>query len=477
MSRNRIGAIIIAGFLILLAWWNIVAAQAGLSVRWFQQDGLPLVYLVPKSAQKVPGVLVAHGYSGSKQLMLTYGHVLAQAGYAVLLWDFDGHGANPHRLEKDSLERNLAIAVQAIAQQPEVDPTRLALLGHSMGSGAVMSTAIENPDQFSAAIALSPTGAAVTPQLPHNLQLQAGSGEGQFIQNAQRLLATAGGENQNFKTGRARELVVIPNVEHITILFSAVSHQAARRWLNATFGIQRASQYVDRRMIWQSVHLLGWLIGLIAIAPSLSLPTSHVSISQWRGWLGLGISTLAASGGLVLLNPVLNLQTLGGIQVGGAVGIWFLCAGLVWLAVLRQIPRLTVRSLLLGLGLFALLWIAIGAMAQLVWLQSWLIPIRFGVWLAIALATLPWFLAAELAQQNSNRVLGWLGRSAMVIAGFILALRFLPQLGFMFILLPLFPIAFGLLAITSAQVKHPWSAAIAGSLFLSWLMAVGFPLG
>ncbi|MCU0549441.1 MAG: alpha/beta fold hydrolase [Leptolyngbya sp. Prado105] len=477
MSRNRIGAIIIAGLLILLAWWNIAAAQAGLTVRWFEKDGLPLVYLVPKLAQNVPGVLVAHGYSGSKQLMLAYGHVLAQAGYAVMLWDFDGHGANPDRLEQGSLERNIATATQAIVQQPEVDKTRLALLGHSMGSGAVMSAAIANPNQFSATIAVSPTGASVTPQLPRNLQLQSGTGEGRFVQNAERLLAAAGGANQTFKTGQARAFVLVPNVEHITILFSTISHQAARHWLDETFGTQRSSQYVDRRMLWQGIHLLGWLIGLIAISPRLKDSTSDLKVSQGRSWLGLGVSTVAAGGGLVLLNSVVDLQTLGGIQVGGAVGLWFLISGLVWLAIIGQIPRLTVRSMILGLGLFSGLWIAVGAMAQFVWLQSLLIPVRFILWLAIALAALPWFLASEILQQNSNRIVAWLGRSVIVIAGFILVLRFLPQLGFMFILLPLFPIVFGLLAVTSAQIKQAWSGAIAGSLFLAWLMAAGFPFG
>lgn len=480
MSRNRIAAILIAGVLVLLSWWNIVAAQAGLTVRWFEQDGLPLVYLVPKSAQNVPGVLIAHGYAGSKQLMLTYGHVLAQAGYAVMLWDFDGHGANPKRLERDSLGRNLATALQAIAQQPEVDRTRLALLGHSMGSGAVMTAAIDNPNQFSATVGVSPTGASVTPQLPRNLQLQAGSGEGRFVQNAQRLLEQAGGANSDLKVGRGREFVLVPNVEHITILFSSVSHQAARRWLDATFGEQRSSQYVDRRMIWQGLHLVGWLLGLVAIAPSLKVSTTKLRLAQWRGWLGLGIGTIAATGGLILLNSVIELQTLGGIQVGGAVGLWFLLAGLVWLAFLGQVPRLTVRSLAIGLGIFAVLWIAVGAMAQVVWLQSWLIPVRFWLWLAIAIAALPWFLASEMLQQDAKvgmRLLGWLGRSIIVIGGIILVLQFLPQLGFMFLLLPLFPVLFAVLALTTAQINQAWSAAIAGSLFFGWLVAAGFPLG
>jgi S-formylglutathione hydrolase FrmB len=61
-----------------------------------------------------------------------------------------------------------------------------------MGSGAAMSAGIRNSDRFAATVAISPTGAAVTPQMPRNLQLQAGSREGRFIFNAQRLLQEAG---------------------------------------------------------------------------------------------------------------------------------------------------------------------------------------------------------------------------------------------------------------------------------------------
>jgi len=48
-----------------------------------------------------------------------------------------------------------------------------------MGSGAVMSTGIRNPDRFAATVAVSPTGAAVTPQVPRNPQ--AGSWEAGFV--------------------------------------------------------------------------------------------------------------------------------------------------------------------------------------------------------------------------------------------------------------------------------------------------------
>ncbi|MBD3885963.1 alpha/beta hydrolase [Phormidium tenue FACHB-886] len=487
LNYKRLGLLLLAILLIVLSWLGIAVARSGLEVRSFQKEGVPLLYLAPQGASEIPGVLVAHGFAGSKQLMLGYGHVLAHAGYAVMLWDFDGHGANGTRLQRYELQQNLDVALQALLEQPQVDPSRLALLGHSMGSGIVMNAGIrervseaDRRYRFAATIAVSPTGANVTPQSPQNLQLQVGSGEGGFVSNAERLLAQAGGENTSLATGQGRELVVIPGVEHITILFSDGSHQAALRWLDATFGRTNDSQYRDRRMAWYGLHLLGWLIGLAAISPLLNIPPLIATkIAPIRRWVGLIIAPLVATAGLVLLSQWFDLQNLGGVQVGGAVGVWFLIAGLTWLGLLARLPLPTLRAVGLGVLLFVILWIAFGALAQLIWLQWWLIPIRLRVWLPIAIACFPWFLAAGIMQENigvGKRFLWWLGQSVVLIGGFVLTLNFLPQLGFMFLLLPLFPPLMGILSLVAGLLNQAWVYAIGSALFFGWLLAAGFPL-
>ena len=487
LNYKRLGLLIIAILLVVSSWLGIALARSGLEVRSFQKEGIPLLYLVPQRAKAVPGVLVAHGFAGSKQLMLGYGHVLAHAGYAVMLWDFDGHGANGTRLQRYELQQNLDVALQALLEQPQVDPDRLALLGHSMGSGIVMNAGIrervseaDGRYRFAATVAVSPTGANVTPQSPRNLQLQAGSGEGRFVSNAERLLAQAGGENTNLAAGQGRSLVVIPGVEHITILFSDGSHEAALRWLDATFSRTNGSQYVDRRMAWYGLHLLGWLVGLAAIAPLLTQPQTLVTkIAPIQRWAGLIIAPLAATAGLVVLSQRFDLQNLGGVQVGGAVGVWFLLAGLTWLGVLARLPRPTLRAIGLGALLFVILWVTFGAMAQVVWLQWWLIPIRLRVWLPVAIACLPWFLALGIVQENigvGKRILWWLGQSVVLIGGFVLTLKFLPQLGFMFLLLPLFPPLMGILSLVAGLLNRAWVYAIGSALFFGWLLAAGFPL-
>ena len=486
LSRQRLALLALAVGLVVLSWFGVSAARAGLVLRSPQSERVPLLYLAPQGAT-APGVLIAHGFAGSKQLMLGYGHVLAQAGYAVMLWDSDGHGANPTPLKQYDSQASLEIAMQALLQQPEVDPTRLALLGHSMGSGFVMDAGIRDP-RFAATIAVSPTGANVTPQLPRNLQLQAGSGEGRFVENAQGLLSQAGGAADlaaDLAQGRGRELVVVPGVEHITILFSDVSHQAAVRWLDATFGRTENNRYVDRRMAWYGLHLLGWLLGLTAVAPLLAAPSApapsapaDAKTPAARSWLGLALAPVGAAAGVTLLSQRILLESLGGVQVGGAVGVWFLMAGVVWLGALT-VPRPTRRALGLGVGLFGLLWLAFGAMAQVVWLQWWLIPMRLRLWLPLATACFPWFLAAGIVQQNirlGKRLLWWLAQSGVLVLGFGVTLYFVPSLGFMALLLPLFPALLGILALVAGLLNSAWSYGVGAALFFGWLLAAGFPL-
>ena len=480
-SKKRLFVLLMALLLIVLSWWGVAAAQTGLVVRSLEQDNIPMLYVAPGQREKMPSVLIAHGFAGSKQLMLGYAYVLAHSGYAVMLWDFGGHGANTKPLEGFSLQHDLNVAYNVLLEQPGVDPTRLALLGHSMGSGAVMSAAISNSDRFAATVAISPTYAAVTPQVPHNLQLQAGSWEGSFIANAEKILQQAGGENQNLAQGKGRSLVIVPNAEHITILLRNASHMAARKWLDATFNIQTTSNYVDLRMAWYGLHLLGWLLMLGAVAPILTLPT-HLERSRWlqvRSWGGLLLAPVVASGVLTWVSGKGEIQNFGGVQVGGAVGIWFFVAGITWLLAIFRLPLPKLRSLGLGIALFILLWIAFGAMAQVVWLQWWLIPVRLQLWLILSLLCFPWFLASGIAQQKVGincRFIWWLGQSIALVGGFFLTLQFVPQLSFIFLLLPLFPLFTAMFSYVAAMLNEVWIYTLGCALFFGWVIAAAFPL-
>jgi hypothetical protein len=234
-------------------------------------------------------------------------------------------------------------------------------------------------------------------------------------------------------------------------------------------------------MIWYGLHLVAWLILLGAVSPALAVPATdrQVKVPLFRSWGGLLLAPFLATGVLLLVSRVVEIQNLGGLQVGGAVGIWFFLAGIVWLGVLFQLPRPTVRAIGLGVALFILLWIAFGAIAQVVWLQWWLIPVRLRLWPLLSLVCFPWFLASGIAQQGVGlfrRVALWLWQSIALVGGFILVLYLLPELGFIFLLLPLFPPLMAIFSLTAASLDEVWSYALGSAFFFGWTLAAAFPL-
>ncbi|MCL4868109.1 MAG: alpha/beta fold hydrolase [Anaerolineae bacterium] len=481
-TRFRIGILAAALLLLLLAWVQVGRAKAGLVTRRLEQAGVPMQFVAPAGAQQVPGILIAHGFGGSKQLMLAYGYVLAQAGYGVLLWDFAGHAANPAPLDRqgDVLQANLDVAYATLIAQPEVDGTRIALLGHSMGSGAVMTAAIRDVERYQATVAVSPTGADVSPEAPRNLLLQAGALEPQFAANAERLLAAAGGANDDLAGGRGRAFHLIPGVEHITILFSPDSHQSALAWLDRTFARSSDTAYRDSRILWYLIHLLAGSVALVAAAPLFPwAKVENVMRPRRRwDWVGLPAAALLATGLLFLLSRLIDILSLGGMVVGGALGVWLLFFGGGLLLFFR--PTMPApRALVGGILVFVLLSFIFGALAHLVWLPWWLIPMRLLRWPLLALFCLPWTVAAAhgAAYGRWSVHLGWwLGQTLFIISGLLLAIFLIPGLFVLILVIPLFPLIVGLMTLANAAVRDPWACGLGNGLFFAWLLLAYFPL-
>jgi len=479
--------------LVALAVWQVGAAARGLQVTTVRDFEPRLVVIAPAGADPAsrPLVLIAHGFAGSTAIMRGFALTLAHAGYTTVLWDFEGHGTNPEPMagsmgERSSLQATAEAALVEALARGYGDAERVAILGHSMGSGVALAFGVVHPET-SATIAVSPTGAEVSPELPRNLLLMAGALEGRFVQNAEGLLADAGGRGGDPMAGTARDLLIVPGVEHISILFSPAAHAAARDWLEATFGPQPeprpgAQGYTDRRMLWYGLGIVGVLLLGGGLAPLFAGPDVDTPRrSLWRRLAALVGGALGATLLLWLAGAAgLDLSQALGLLVGGYLLIWYGVAGVLTLLLLWARPALpTLRAILGGLAAFALLWLGVGLLAEWVWLPWLLIPRRLALWPLGAVLLLPWFVAAgEMVRGTGlGGRIGWiLAQSLALVGAMFLAIQLSPALGFLFLILPVFPIIVALHGLAAAPHRGSWAFAISGALFVSWMLLAVFPL-
>ncbi len=506
LTTTRRAIIAVAVFLFLFAAVQIWRTDRAVDMRNVPateigdgQGGIvtvpPFIIMRPKNVEATPTVVVVHGFSGSKQLMLGYGHSLARSGYEVLLIDLPGHGQHtqPHLLD-DSLQNNMVESVlfaQSLWEQASNKTLEnVALLGHSMGTGVVLRAAAANPERYKAVIAISPTSARLARSglvdattIP-NLFLQAGRFEPPFVRNATRWLEAAGGVSAEFQTGNARNAVTIPRVEHMSILFSAVSHRLTINWLAQSFGDVTLNNYVDARIMWYGVGLASTLLVLTMMAP-LWRPDGQ---DDWKSsaerirrypLIGLALAAVAAGVGTFFVSFAANMVAFGGVMVGGVLGVWMFFFGLVWLWFVPRPSMPTAYEVALGTLIFVGLYIGFNLLAGRVWLPATLVLPRLWRWPMLAIALLPMQLAAGAVQYpgGMRRRLGWtLAQIAAIFIGLVLAAAIVDGLGFIFLILPLLPVIIGLMTIAGSSVRYPWPFAIGTATWFAYTLMAVFPI-
>ena len=114
-----------------------------------QHVSLDATFYTPPGSGRVPAVLVAHGFGGTKNSVRGEAEELARAGYAVLTWSARGFGTSTGQVALDSPDYEVKDTEQLIswlAKQPRVqldgpgDP-RVGIAGASYGGGIALLTA------------------------------------------------------------------------------------------------------------------------------------------------------------------------------------------------------------------------------------------------------------------------------------------------------------------------------------------------
>jgi dienelactone hydrolase len=129
---------------------DAVPADRGLAaadVRFETSDGVELAAWYIASTNGA-AVVLRHGAGSTRSDALDEAAVLADHGYGVLLTDARGHGESGGRAMDFgwSGDEDVAAAVRFLADRPDVDATRIGLVGLSMGGEEVVGAAPVVPD-------------------------------------------------------------------------------------------------------------------------------------------------------------------------------------------------------------------------------------------------------------------------------------------------------------------------------------------
>lgn len=161
--------VLIAAGLIVLALGIVVTMNGTSGVRYTRvtlttegMDSKPLkiagllVEPSQKPTGKVPGVVFANGITGSKEWYIQTARQMAKEGLVVLAIDLRGHGCSEGASEFACDEANEIIAAgRYLKTLPQVDPSHVIAMGHSLGgASATRAGIVQGDNTFSSVVAI-----------------------------------------------------------------------------------------------------------------------------------------------------------------------------------------------------------------------------------------------------------------------------------------------------------------------------------
>lgn len=501
----------------------------------------PVLRYTPPARARLPVVAVlAHGYAASKEIMSAFAVDLAKQGITVYTFDFPGHGASTayyggltHDHVVDQLVSTLGEVVDyATAHAPP--NAKVVLLGYSLGTIAVGDYALQHPKMSNLSATILVAGILKDkPTLtnPRNLLVLSGQFDLPGINDiAHGAIAAAcaipvsviHGTSYQCEVNKndARKQVILPGLDHISIVTAASTHNTVIQWLGATVDsrIGKTPVNADTRLHWM---LLGFLAALLAVAPLVKLLSLALRLRPAQDaiavedapagglprLLGFGALAGALAVALVGLHAALPDSfwasdpfpfTFLHQQVSADVAIFFLFAGILLAAVMWGVRRFRGRLNLpswreagLQAGIAAVvtvfLTLTLGGLSTYAWESLALEPQRLWRGAVYALMVLPFFFGLRLllramAPRLRHPVWADLGASALIIAALVGAIVMnFGRLSYLGILLPIVIILLLLFAAFSAvarrTLQHPVAlVSVLEAFLLAWVISATLPL-
>ena len=457
----------------------------------------PVRVLEPRAPQAIGSAVVFHGLAANRRLMLTLGQSLAAAGLRVYLVDSPGHGDSTEPFSLGRTEQCAAAVLESLGQGGEIAPDRTVLVGHSMGAAVAVRLADRVP--MLATMALSPAPMNMPRRMPANLLVVYGQFDPERVKEAAvELIRAAGGERsapEDFRQRRAAKLEFVPWASHVGVVFSPGVERAASDW--ALAALQEKS---FRSTPSRGSPFVGGVLGVVGLL--LLFP------------LGAGVATAICRAGATEASPALP-------EAARLLGLWaiaaFFSAGVLnfWvpLRALRMYngDYLGSFNLLAGAALLAMLWrekktalrfglhaMAAGCMFGLAamlamgaWLNwqltdGWMNLARWERFVPLFAASLPYFVAEELAlgppaRRRGRRFMLFLVLRVILWLALVFALFAFDSQEILMLLLAVFLLAISLVQRWGADAIRestgsPGAAALVGAILAAWFIAAVFPL-
>ena len=476
-----------AGMLLAAGVLVLVASTAAVSRTSTVAGSTPVRVFTPQQPGPGPVVVLVHGFSGSAAMMDPMASALSRAGFVVVAPDLPGHGGNVTPLRQDALDAAVADAVGLADEVADGGP--VAVVGHSMGAGAVTDWAVRNPAAATVAISLpDAAGLPQDPATPVNLLLLWGAAEQQrFVEAALTGLRQgypAGEPGQTYgdrEDGTARRAMQIAGAEHITVIYRQQTFEEVSAWVSSGSG--GPSPRGDARLIGVLLVLVG---GVVAARPLLARPARDTAAGQApraRGGVAgrLVVLTGAAVGAALGAAALQGVTERVPVAVSGYLAGWFAVGALLlWVASRRTGAGLgDVQGLGWGTLAGLALSLAMALPARLTWAAYELPAARWWVFLALLVILGVWFWAEWRVIEG---VRGW-RRAVLLVAGRLVIVAVLlgsvVLLGapaFLSLTVPLLVPILLLLAVLAGWARDPLAAGASQAIPTALVVATTFPI-
>ena len=456
--------------------------------------------VVEKQAGAPQGTVVLfHGISADKKIMLYLAQGFAEQNLRVFVPDLPGHGHSPGPFSPERAEECGEALVSGLVARGMANPDRTIVAGHSMGGAIALRVGARIPVAGVVAISPAPMRSAhgVSPEmllfqysgpLPQHFLVISGSLEPKSMrENAADIVSSRKDDTAKY--------IEIPGATHVSHLFSSATVQSFQDWTSKTLQLTGTPGIPSRRQLYGA--LAGFAGLLLLASPFLREMTrrkrngEEPETGDSASWVRIFVEFAAASLITVVLLRFWHPLRAVHLFEGDYLASFLLILGIVllllhWKALQQQFSRLRIG--LLG-GLFAglILFLLYSAWFELSIYEAWLTPAKWMRFPLVFVMVIPYHFVEEIGlgpvdtAKAGRRLAAGLALRLVVWIALTLGVFHLHSGEILMVLLaPYFALLFVLqrrgMDIVRKETSSAAAAAAFGAILLAGFCTVIFPI-